>query len=90
MWEKACADVDMQNEEGSTALMNVTNNCLVLQDRDGKTALNIGKKKWPVETCILSTSSGIYTQDRCFMTNPGVGQISICFEYLWQLTNLKS
>ena len=43
MWEKACADVDMQ-DEGSTALMNVTNNCLVLQDRDGKTALNIGKK----------------------------------------------
>ena len=80
----------MQDEGGSTALMNATNNCLVLQDRNGKTALNIGKKKWPVETCILSTSSGIYTQDRCFMTNPGVGQISICFEYLYQLTNLKS
>ena len=32
----------------------------------------------------------VYTQDRCFMTNPGVGQISIHFEYLWQLKNLKS
>ena len=80
----------MQDEEGSTALINATDNCLVWQDRDGKTALNIGKKKWLVETYILSTSSGIYTQDRCFMTNPGVGQINIHFEYLWQLTNLKS
>ena len=79
----------MQDEEGCTALINATDNGLVLQDRDGKTALNIGKK-WPVETCILSTSSGIYTQDRCFMTNPGVRQISIHFEYLWQLINLKS
>ena len=79
----------MQDEEGSTALINATDNCLVLQDRHGKTAVNIGKKKSPVETCILSTSSGIYTQDRCFMTNPGVRQISIHFEYLWQLTNLK-
>ena len=70
-------------------LIDATNNCLVSQDRDGKTALNIDKK-WLLETCILSTSSGIYTQDRCFTTNSGVGQISIHFEYLWQLTNLKS
>ena len=79
----------MQDEEGSTTLINATDNCLVSQDRHGKTAVNIGKK-WPVETCILNTSSGTYTQDRCFTTNPGVRQISICFEYLWQLTNLKS
>ena len=57
-----------------------------IEDHEG----NIGKKKWPVDACILSTSSGIYTHDRCFMTNPGVGQISIHFEYLWKLTNLKS
>ena len=82
--------MDIQDEEGHTALINATDNCPVSQDRNGKTTLNIGKKKWPVETSILSTSSGIYTQDSCFWTNPGVGQISIHFEYLWQLTNLKS
>ena len=56
----------MQNEEGCTALINATDNCPVSQDRDSKTALNIGKKKWPVETCILTTSSGIYTQEQMF------------------------
>ena len=43
--ENTYTDVDMQDEEGSTALINATNNCLVSQDRDSKTALNIGKKK---------------------------------------------
>ena len=70
LWENP--NVDMQDEKGCTALINATDNCPVSQDRDGKTVLSIGKKKWPVETCILSTSSGIYTQDRCFRTNLGV------------------
>ena len=81
--------MNIQDDKGHTTLFNANDNGFVTQDRDGKAVLNINKKKWPVETCILSTSSGTYTQDKCFRTNPGVGQISIHFEYLWQLTNLK-
>ena len=81
--------MNIQDDEGKTALINANDNGPVIQDRDGETALNIGKN-WLVKICILSTSSGIYTQDKCFMTSPGVGQMSIPFEYLWQLTNLKS
>ena len=82
--------MNIQDDEGHTTLINANDNGLFTQDRDGKAVLNIGKKKWLMETCILSTSSGIYTQDKCFRTNAGVGQMIIPFEYLWQLTNLKS
>ena len=51
-------------------------------DRYGHTAVMYDHgKKWLVETCILSTPSGIQTQDMCTVTKLGVWQMSIPLIY---------